>query len=79
MLTFFPSEGRSVLPLWPVGLFNLWHEQFIHIKGFVLIYSGIVNGYKLLCHAHTMLEPHRGTAALLLLVRGSRSTNTLLG
>ena len=21
------------LPLWPVGVFNLWHKQFNHIKG----------------------------------------------
>ena len=30
---------------------------------FVLIYSGIENGYQLLCDAHTVLEPDRGTAA----------------
>ena len=30
---------------------------------FVLMHSGIVNGYQLLCDAHTVLEPHRGTAA----------------
>ena len=38
----------------------------IHIKGYitlVLMHSGIVNGYQLLCDAHTVLEPHRGTAA----------------
>ena len=29
----------------------------------VLMHSGIVNGYQLLCDAHTVLEPHRGTAA----------------
>ena len=29
----------------------------------VLMHSGIVNGYPLLCDAHTVLEPHRGTAA----------------
>ena len=34
---------------------------------FVLMHSGgIVNGYQLQCNAHTMLEPHRGTAALFL-------------
>ena len=27
------------------------------------MHSGIVNGYQLLCDAHTVLEPHRGTAA----------------
>ena len=31
---------------------------------FVIMHSGIVNGYQLLCDAHTVLEPHRGTAAL---------------
>ena len=30
---------------------------------FVLMHSGIVNGNQLLCDAHTVLEPHRGTAA----------------
>merc|ERR1719239_1144661 len=29
----------------------------------VLMHSDIVNGYQLLCDAHTVLEPHRGTAA----------------
>ena len=29
----------------------------------VLMHSGIVNGYQLLCDAHTVLEPHRVTAA----------------
>ena len=42
-------------------------KSFNHIKGYitlVLMYSGIVNGYQhqLLCDAHTVLEPHRGTA-----------------
>ena len=40
-----------------------------HIKGYitlVLMHTGIVNGYQLLCDAHTVLEPHRGTAALFL-------------
>ena len=34
-----------------------------HIKGnstLVLMHSGIVNGYQLLCNAHTVFEPHRG-------------------
>ena len=60
------NEAPSLLP---VGIFNLWHKQFIHIKGnitFVLMNSGTVNGYQLLCDAHTVLEPHRGTAALFL-------------
>jgi len=33
---------------------------------FVLMHSGIVNGHQLLCDAHTVLEPHMGTAALFL-------------
>ena len=33
----------------------------------VLIHSGIVNGHQLLCDAHTVLEPHRGTAAFFFL------------
>ena len=40
-----------------------------HIKGnitLVLMHSGIVNGYQLLCNARTVLEPHRGTAAFFL-------------
>ena len=47
-------------------LFKLWHKQFTHIKGnitLVLMHSSIVNGYQLMCDAHTVLEPHRGTAA----------------
>ena len=47
--------------MWHIGcLFNLWHEQFSHIKGnivLVLMHSGIVNGHQLLCDAHTVLEP----------------------
>ena len=48
--------------------FNLWHEQFSHIKGnktLVLMQSGIVNGYQLMCDTHTVLE-RIGTAALFL-------------
>ena len=40
-----------------------------HSKGnstLVLMHSGIVNGYQLLFDAHTVLELHRGTAALFL-------------
>ena len=33
---------------------------------FVLMHSGIVNGYQLLCDAHTVPEQHRGIAALFL-------------
>ena len=35
---------------------------------FVLMHSGIVNGYQLLCDAHTVLEPYRGTAAFSFLL-----------
>ena len=47
-----------------VGVFDLWHKQFNNIKGnttVVLMHSGIVNRYQLLCDGHTVLEPHRGT------------------
>ena len=42
-----------------------WHKQFNHIRGnrALVTHSGIVNGYQLLCDAHTVLDPHRGTAA----------------
>ena len=46
-------------------------QQVNHIKGnitLVLMHSGIVNGYQLLCNAHTVLEPQRGTAAFFLFV-----------
>ena len=36
------------------------------IKGYItlsLMHSGIVNVYQLLCDAHIVLEPHRGSAA----------------
>jgi len=36
---------------------------------FVLMHSGIVNGYQLMRNAHTVLEPHRGTAAFLYFTR----------
>ena len=43
-------------------------KQVNHIKGkgnitLVLMHSSIVNEYQLPCDAHTVLEPHRGTAA----------------
>ena len=37
-----------------------------HLEGkitCVRMHNGIVNGYQLLCNAHTVLEPHMGTAA----------------
>ena len=33
------------------------------------MHSGIVNGYQLMCDAHTVLEPHRGTAAFFYFTR----------
>ena len=36
---------------------------------FVLMYSGIVNGYHLLCDAYTVLEPHMGTEAFFYFTR----------
>jgi len=41
---------------------------FMATELFVLIHSGIVNGHQLLCEAHTVLEPHRGTAAFSILL-----------
>ena len=35
---------------------------------FVLMHSGIVNGFQLLCHAHTVLEPYMGNAAFSILL-----------
>ena len=32
----------------------------------VLMHNGIVTGYQLLCDAHTVREPHRGTAVFFL-------------
>ena len=53
-------------------LYVLHSIQVIHsvasicVKGnitIVIIQSGIVNGYQLICDAHTVPEAHRGTAA----------------
>ena len=50
------------IALWYVGV-----SDHHHIKGhIVLMHSGIVNGYQLLCNAHTVVKQHRGTAALFL-------------
>jgi len=55
---------------WPVGVVKLWHKQLTTLRDtkffFVLMHSGIVNGYQLLCDAHTVSEQHRGTSALFL-------------
>ena len=67
---------KNLVGLWIIGLIYFksalmacWYRQvmaradtFRATYLFVLMHSGIVNGY-LLCDAHTMLEPHRGTAA----------------
>ena len=50
-------------------LVSLTYGTDIHIKGYitlVLMHSGIVNGHQLLCNAHNVLEPHKGTAAFFL-------------
>jgi len=59
-LTFTLSQ-----PLWHVGVLT-YGTNISHINGngiLVLMHSGIVNGYQLICDGHTMLESHRGTAA----------------
>ena len=64
-------SGISLPPLWHVGVFLTYGTNISHIKGYitlVLMHNGIVNGYQLLCDAHTVLEPRRGTAAFLLTV-----------
>ena len=51
--------------MWPVSVVKLWHKQLTTLRTteiFVLMHSGIVNRYQLLCDAHIVLEPHRGTA-----------------
>ena len=53
-------------PSWPVVKCRKVMAQAVTLKAtalFVLMHSGIVNGYLLLCDAHTVLEPQRGTAA----------------
>jgi len=60
------SDGGP--PLWHVGVSNIG-KNIATLRAtslFVLMHSGIVNGYQLLCDAHTLLEPHRGTADLFL-------------
>ena len=53
-------------------LLSCWHKQFNqfnHIKvniSLVFIQCRIINGYQFLCDAHTVLEPHSGTAAFFL-------------
>ena len=38
-------------------------DAFRATQFFVLMHSGIVNEHQLMCDAHTLLEPHRGTTA----------------
>ena len=59
------SVHISILPWWHVGVFLSYSTNICHIMGnrsLVLMHSGISNGYQLLCDAHAVLEPHRGTA-----------------
>jgi len=62
-----------LLQLWFLLLVTCWCLIIVptvnHIRGkstLVLMHSGIVNGYQLLCDAHTVSEQHRGTSALFL-------------
>ena len=62
-----------LLQLWFLLLVTCWCLIIVptvnHIRGkstLVLIHSEIVNGYQLLCDAHTVPELHRGTTALFL-------------
>jgi len=41
------------------SLAPLWHELHKGNNILVLMHSGIVNGYQLLCDAHTVSEEHR--------------------
>ena len=43
---------------------------------FVLMHIGIINGQQLLCDAHTVLEPHSGTAAFFFLFTHYRPFST---
>ena len=59
-------------PLWHVGVFLTYGTNISHVKGkrtLVLMHIGIVNGYQLLCDAHTVLEPQSGIAAFFYFTR----------
>ena len=61
--------SHYIQPFQHVGISQ--HQQFSHIKGnnnLVLMHTGSVNGYQLLCDAHTVPEQHRGTAAFSILL-----------
>ena len=63
----YPND--YVPPSWPVGVVKLWHKQFNHIKGNSTLCSHAqwyCNGYQLLCNAHIVVEPYRGTETLFL-------------
>ena len=61
---------HCILPLRHVGVFLTNDMNISHAlratELLVPMHSGIVNGHQLLCYAHTVLEPHKGTAALFL-------------
>ena len=61
----FPKKQNSQLCVYPdvnKQLTTFWAT----VISLVLMHSGIVNGHQLLCVAHTVLEPQRGTAAFFL-------------
>ena len=65
MLSLLDFTFLSFRPGTSVGRSNSFESQlltgmFYHCR----VPTTIVNGYQLLCDAHTVLEPHRGTAAL---------------
>ena len=50
----------------------MWQQQFSHIKGnnkLVLMHHGIVNGYYLLCYAHTRTIPEHVSFHELVIMR----------
>ena len=47
--------ARTLATLRATSVFVLMHND-----------NGIVNGYQLMCDAHTVLEPYRGTVTLFL-------------
>ena len=67
----FSWQRKALRPRGLFVSFNLWHKQLTTLWAtyiFVLMHSGIVIGYQLLCDAHTVLEPHRETAAFSFLL-----------
>ena len=70
LLQYLPNLAplpASRPPLWPCGMLGVSQHQQNYKQGnitLVLMHSNNVNGHKLLCDAHTVLEQHRITAAL---------------